>query len=32
MPLSDTISVMAILDDALRALGVSYPAPAPAGR
>ena len=30
MPLSDSISVMAILDDALRALGVSYPAPAPA--
>ncbi|MGH8839068.1 MAG: Gfo/Idh/MocA family protein [Jiangellaceae bacterium] len=31
MPLSDTISVMSILDDALRTLGVSYPAPAPAG-
>ena len=31
MPLSDTVSVMAILEEALRTLGVSYPAPAPTG-
>ena len=29
MPLSDTVAVMRILDQALRALGVSYPEPAP---
>jgi predicted dehydrogenase len=29
MPLSDTVAVMAILESALRSLGVSYPEPAP---
>jgi predicted dehydrogenase len=29
MPLSDTVAIMRILDQALRALGVAYPEPAP---
>jgi hypothetical protein len=29
MPLSDTVAVMRVLDQALRALGVRYPEPAP---
>ncbi|MGH8774448.1 MAG: Gfo/Idh/MocA family protein [Jiangellaceae bacterium] len=31
MPLDDTVAVLGILDRALRALGVTYPEPAPAG-